>query len=143
MSLLVSGLLVAGVVSAVSFVPPAAGSTPTSAAAGTFESLTPSRLLDTRGGLGGSVLAPGGTLSLLVDGRGGVPASGVAAVVLNLTVTEPTGGGYVTVWGDGTTRPTASNLNFAAGATVSNLVVAFVGATGEWMCTPVRPAPCS
>ena len=70
-------------------------------------------------------------LSLQVGGQGGVPASGVSAVVLNVTVTQPTASGYVTVWGDGTTRPTASNLNFAAGATVSSLVVTPVGATGK------------
>jgi hypothetical protein len=68
---------------------------------------------------------------LQVDGRGGVPASGVSAVVLNVTVTQPTAGGYLTVWGDQTAQPTASNLNFSAGQTVPNLVVAPVGADGR------------
>jgi len=52
-------------------------------------------------------------------------------VVLNVTVTAPTSFGYVTVFGDGTTRPTASNLNFVAGQTVPNLVVAPVGVNGK------------
>ena len=50
-------------------------------------------------------------------------ATGVSAVVLNMTVTNTQQSGYITAWGDGVTRPTASNLNFIAGQTVPNLVV--------------------
>ena len=56
---------------------------------GAFVSLDPSRLLDTRVG-NGAAQAPVsafGTVSLQVTGRGGVPSSGVAAVVVNVTVT--------------------------------------------------------
>jgi hypothetical protein len=103
------------------------------AAAGTLGSLTPYRLLDTRDGTGASqaAVAPGGTVSLQVAGRGGVPASGASAVVLNVTVAEPTGSGYVTVYGDGTTRPLASNLNYVRNQVVPNLVVAPVGSNGK------------
>jgi hypothetical protein len=103
------------------------------AAAGAFGSLAPSRLLDTRSGVGAptGVVAAGGTVALQVTGRGGVPASGVSAVVLNVTVTRPTKPGYITVYGDGTTRPTASNLNFVANQSVPNLVIAPVGANGK------------
>ncbi|MGD9752138.1 MAG: hypothetical protein AB7W59_14195 [Acidimicrobiia bacterium] len=46
------------------------------------------------------------------------------AVVLNVTVTAPTKGGYLTVFPGATaTAPTASNLNFVAGQTIANLVV--------------------
>src|SRR5450631_1003374 len=70
-------------------------------AAGGFTSVAPVRLLDTRGGLGAAqaAVAPAGTVSLQVAGQGGVPASGVAAVVLNVTVAEPTGAGCGTVYG--------------------------------------------
>jgi alpha-tubulin suppressor-like RCC1 family protein len=100
--------------------------------AGAFGSLSPSRLLDTRTGLGAqkSAVAAGGTVRLQVTGRGGVPASDVSAVVLNVTVTQPTRPGYLTVYADGTTRPGVSNLNFVAGQTVPNLVIAGVGADG-------------
>jgi hypothetical protein len=102
-------------------------------AAGAFTSLAPARLLDTRSGLGAPLVAvaPGGTVSLQVTGRGNVPASGVSAVVLNVTVDKPTASGYVTVYGGGMTRPTASNLNYVAGQVVPNLVVAPVGAGGK------------
>src|SRR5450759_2504999 len=99
---------------------------------GGFTSLAPYRLLDTRSGQGAlrGAVAPRGTVSLQVAGCGGVPASGVAAVALNVTVAEPTASGYVTVYGGGMTRPTASNLNYVAGQVVPNLVVAPVGAGG-------------
>ena len=51
--------------------------------------------------------------------------------MLNVTVAAPTSHGYVTAYGDGTTRPTASNLNFIEGQTVPNLVIAPVGANGK------------
>jgi len=62
---------------------------------------------------------------------GGVPATGVSAVVLNVTVTQPTTGSFLTVYPSGTTRPLASSLNFVAAQTVPNLVVAKVGADGK------------
>ena len=98
---------------------------------GTFVSTNPTRLLDTRLNLGGSVIRPGGTLSLQVLGVGPIPADGVSAVMLNVTAVLPTAAGYLTVWPEGGTRPVASNLNFAQGQTVANAVVAQVGADGR------------
>jgi hypothetical protein len=99
-----------------------------------FNSLSPSRILDTRSGTGGfsAPIAAGGTISPAVTGVGGVPASGVSAVVLNVTVTEPTATeGFLTVFPSNAARPLASNLNFVAGQTVPNLVMAKVGADGK------------
>ncbi len=53
------------------------------------------------------------------------------AVVLNVTVTNPTSAGYLTVWPDGNSRPLASDLNFERGQTRANLVVVKVGADGK------------
>ncbi len=102
-------------------------------AGGTFNALGPVRVLDTRIGVGAarSVVAAGRTLSVPVLGVGGVPRSGVSAVVVNVTVTQPAAGGFVTVFPDGVARPTASNLNFVRGETVPNLVVVPVGADGR------------
>jgi hypothetical protein len=102
-------------------------------------SLTPARLLDTRSGLttidgrfaGGGALPAFGSADLTVLGRGGVPASGVGAVILNVTAINATAPGYVTVWPTGNLRPTASNLNFVAGQTIPNLVIAVVGTNGS------------
>jgi outer membrane protein assembly factor BamB len=106
--------------------------TPT--AAGAFGSLAPSRLLDTRSGVGAlkaASIAAGGTVHLQVTGRGGVPVSGVAGVALNVTVTAATRTGFVTVSASGSVRPVVSNLNFVAGQTVANLVIVRVGTGGR------------
>ncbi|MBW3650219.1 MAG: S8 family serine peptidase, partial [Actinobacteria bacterium] len=98
-----------------------------------FSPLSPSRILDTRSGNGAPAakVGPGASVDLQVTGRGGVPTSGVSAVVVNVTVTEPTAGSHLTAWPTGSSRPLASNLNYTAGQTVPNLVVAKVGAGGK------------
>ncbi|MFE7870160.1 fibronectin type III domain-containing protein [Micromonospora humida] len=107
----------------------AGGTVTVTAPGGSLVAVPPARLLDTRAGLG----APAGAtrqVTLTVAGRGGVPATAVAAVALNVTVTAPAGGGFVTAYPGGTARPTASNVNYARGQTVANLVVVPVGADG-------------
>jgi hypothetical protein len=100
---------------------------------GTYYPLPQARLLDTRNGTGARVgpLGPQGTLHLQVAGRGGVPATGVSAVVLNVTVTGPTAASHLTVYPTGVTRPTASSLNFAAGWTGANSVTVSLGTGGQ------------
>lgn len=102
-------------------------------AAGTYYPISPSRLLDTRSGVGApkTPLGPGGVLHLQVLGRGGVPANGAGTAVLNVTVVSPTAGGYLTVYPDGVTRPTASSINFPAGWVGANSVTATVGSDGK------------
>ena len=104
----------------------------------TFSPLAPLRVLDTREGghtsdgrfAGIGLRQPGSRLELTVADRAGVPA-GAVAVVLNVTVTGTAGGGYATVWPcDGAGPPNASNLNFTAGQTVPNLVIAPLSPTG-------------
>jgi FG-GAP-like repeat/FG-GAP repeat len=100
---------------------------------GTTNSLTPARILDTRGSNGGHEypLGPGQTLTLQVAGRGGVPSSDVSAVVLNVTVTDVTASSYLAVWPTGLARPTVSNLNFHAGEAIPNLVEVALGSGGQ------------
>ena len=47
-------------------------------------------------------------------------------MLLNVTVTDTTAPSYLTVWPGGQPQPTASNLNWPAGDTRPNLVVAKV-----------------
>lgn len=123
--------------------PPAAATTtgPAPAAAavtGGYVAVSPARLLDTRttghtvdGQSQGGGPVPGGTTrTVQVTGRGGVPASSVAAVVLNVTAVRATAAAYVTVFPAGETRPNASNLNVVAGDVSPNLVVVKVGGSG-------------
>ncbi|MFI1814961.1 hypothetical protein ACH414_31955 [Streptomyces sp. NPDC020422] len=90
-----------------------------------YEPVTPSRLMDTRSGTGvpKAKVGAGETVTLTVAGQGGVPATDVTAVVLNVTATNPTTSTFVSVYPYGTTRTSASNLNVVAGQTVPNLVV--------------------
>ena len=110
---------------------PGAGLPATSSA---FVPLSAQRLLDTRIGLGrgGTNAVPANSsIDLQVTGHGGVPIDGVAAVVLNVTLTESGAPGYVTAWPTGELRPVASNLNAElAGQTVASLVTVPVGSTG-------------
>ncbi len=99
---------------------------------GTYHSVAPSRLLDTR--TTGALVPAGGTRSVRIEGNTkipGVPASGVTAVVLNLTATATKGSGYLTAYAAGTTRPATSNLNWTGNdATTANQVTVPVGANG-------------
>jgi hypothetical protein len=105
----------------------------TSIATGLYGPLAPVRILDTRNGTGGfsQKVGPGQAISVQVTGVGGVPAAGVAAVVLNVTVTGPSAGSYLTAYPAGSAVPTASNLNFGPGQTVPNLVAVKVGSGGQ------------
>lgn len=100
-----------------------------------FEPLSPARVLDTRSGIGrpGTSAVPAeGVVDLLVGGHGGVPSGDVAAVVLNVTVTDAQGPGYVTVWPTGSPRPVASSVNVEKpGQTIASLVTVPVDATGH------------
>jgi hypothetical protein len=94
---------------------------------GLFNPLPPLRIADTRTGSGqpnaGQTLGAGGVLHVQVDGAGGVPSTGVQAVVLNVTATGPSAASYLTAYPGGANRPLASNLNFTAGQVVPNRVI--------------------
>ncbi|MBI5090121.1 MAG: hypothetical protein HZB15_15005 [Actinobacteria bacterium] len=67
-----------------------------------------------------------------MNGRGGVPALGVSAVIVNLTATEADEPGFVQVYASGTPQPGTSNLNVdRTGGTVSNLAIVPVGEDGQ------------
>ena len=112
-----------------------------------FFAMSPIRTLDTRDGTGGNLarVGEGGSpnvsgayIDLTVAGRTTVPSVGVDSVVMNVTATgwlavsgQPASS-FLTVWPTGpTTPPTASNINFAAGQSIPNLVVCKIGAGGQ------------
>ena len=98
--------------------------TPRAAVAG-FTGSPPARVLDTRLGVGAprAKLGPGQGLTLTVPG---LPA-GTTAVSLNVTVTNPTAAGNLTVYPGGQALPWASNLNYTPGRTIANLVMVPLG----------------
>ena len=88
----------------------------------------PYRLYDTRNDAGP---AGAGTITAVqVAGAGGVPAGAVTAV-LNITALEAGDAGFVTVYPCDAALPVASNLNFAAGDTIPNAVIAKLSSTGS------------
>lgn len=100
-----------------------------------FVPVSPTRILDTRPApenVGGFVgpLTVGYTHTFQVTGVAGVPAN-AAAVVMNMTVDGTTAPSYLTAFPAGATRPLASNLNWAAGVTIPNLVTVKIGAAGK------------
>lgn len=109
----------------------------TASQASQYQAISNYRLLDTRNGTGtGGKIAkvgPEGTVAVTVAGAdgGALPSSGITAVAMNLTVTNPNGAGYLTAYGDGTSLPNASNVNYGKGQTVANAVIVPVGGDGK------------
>ncbi len=94
-----------------------------------YTAVAPSRILDTRRGLGGSIRRPANSaFELVVRGRGGVPVT-ATAVAMNVTAVNPEREGYVTVYPCGVV-PDASNLNVVGGQTRPNLVIVRLSAAG-------------
>ena len=93
---------------------------------------TPSRLLDTRSGLGWSsgAAGPAQHVRLRVAGRGGVP-NDAAAALLTITATGGTAEGFVTAWPCDQPLPLASVLNLRPNLLRSNLaLLALAGSDG-------------
>ena len=98
---------------------------------GRYNPTVPFRLIDTRST---TALGQGATRTVQVTGRSGsggsIPATGVAAVVLNITVTTPTASGYLTVYPTSGTKPNVSTLNFTPGITRANRAIVGLGSGG-------------
>jgi hypothetical protein len=88
-----------------------------------FHPQAPTRIYDSR--LTGGPLQPGETRAIAV------PAN-AAAVAANVTVTDPLGSGYLTVFPCQSTLPVVSNINYVAGQTVANLVQ--IGVSSSTIC---------
>ncbi len=104
-----------------------------SAAASKMMPLSPSRILDTRKGVGApkARMRGGKTLQLQVLGQGGVPASDVDTVVVNLASMRPTEDGWITAWPTGVDKATVANLSYRRGQVVPNLAMCKVGPDGK------------
>ena len=115
-----------------------------------FTPLTPCRIMDTRnpGAASGMILA-GTTRTFFGNstasnypsqggllGTCGIPyITDVAAIVLNVTVTQPAAAGYITVFPADAAQPLASSVNFTAGAVVANnatLKISQASASGQF-----------
>jgi hypothetical protein len=106
------------------------GSNTAPAGAG-FAPAAPFRVFDTRSSQGGpGPLMGGGTLGLDFSS---ILSPAIKSLVLNVTVTDTTTNGFLTVWPGPCPqgRPLASNLNFTPGQTVPNLVTVPMSTDGH------------
>lgn len=81
--------------------------------------------------LGSALVSARTTIALQVSGAGGVPTSGVSAVVMNVTAAGPTSDGFVQVSPSGVAVGDTSNLNPERNRTIANLVVVPLGVGGK------------
>ena len=99
-----------------------------------FFGVTPTRILDTRNGIGGVAGAnrfeAGNDRAIAIRGVAGIP-SNAESVVINITAVGPTGTGYVTAYPSGSSVPDASNLNLQRDQDRPNLAVVRIGADGS------------
>jgi len=113
-----------------------------SGANGQTTTATPARILDTRTTTGGhhAALLNNQSLTLQVEGAGGIPATGVSAIYANITAV-PVGNatGYLTAYPGGTSAPSASAVNFPNGVTAASLVLLPVSAAGTITITNHSP----
>jgi uncharacterized repeat protein (TIGR01451 family) len=89
----------------------------------------PCRLVDTRGlagPLGAPALQPGAQRTFVLAGTCGIPAS-AKALSLNVTITQPTAAGDLRIFPAGLAAPLASIINFSAGQTRANNLIATLG----------------
>lgn len=101
---------------------------------GLFVAVSPSRVLDTRSGLGvpAGAVAIQGSIDVTLTGVGGVPAFGASAALISVTAVDVTRAGFVTVYPTGSPLTVVSSLNAdIAGQTTPNLVSAKFGTAGK------------
>jgi len=100
-------------------------------AAGDWMAVAPVRLYDTRTAPRRLPLGPGATGECRVTGVGGVPATGVTSVTLNVTALGGSDVSHLTVWPLGAARPEVANVAVPKGAAASALVTVNPGRGGR------------
>ena len=115
---------------------------PVPAQTASFYSVTPCRLLDTRGAAGpwgGPALAALTDRAFTAAGRCGIPAT-ARALSVNATVTSATAPGYIELHAGGTGTPPVSTLNYRAGQTRANNSVVLIGPAGDFRIASGQPS---
>jgi alpha-tubulin suppressor-like RCC1 family protein len=100
---------------------------------GSYGLATIKRLLDTR--TGRPLAAMGSTSLSVVGGSTGVPAQGVTAVQVTITVVNPTAAGNISAGADGAVTLSTSRVNFAPGQVVANNALLPVSSDGRIQLT--------
>jgi len=98
-------------------------------AAGDLFLVTPCRLFDTRRPEDGPALISNVPVLLEIDGGCGIPAT-ARALALNVTVFQPTGAGYLTLYPGDSAIPVISTVNFTAGLVRTNNAIVALALDG-------------
>lgn len=107
-----------------------------------FFSVSPCRLIDTRGASGpsgGPALVPGLDRAFPAAGQCGIP-TGALAISANVTVTQTAASGFVVLFEGGTPAPYASMLNYGAGQSRANNAILPLGSAGDIVVHCTQPA---
>jgi uncharacterized repeat protein (TIGR01451 family) len=102
--------------------------------AGSYHTVTPCRLVDTRlaaGAYGGPALDANVSRTFDVDGGACLVPATATAVFLNVTIVGPSATGNLRIFPTGTPLPTVSALNYTAGQTRGNNGIFKLDAAGQ------------
>lgn len=104
-----------------------------------LRAMPPSRVLDTREGIGADVapVGPDNEVQLVMAGRNGIP-EGATAVVLNVAATNVDERSFISVYPYGEDHPGTANLNLEPGRTIANLVICRLGNEGSLTISNLR-----
>ena len=103
----------------------------TTGAEGKTTTINPTRIFDTRNGIGTTkaLMNAGQARTVQVAGAFGIP-SNATAVYLNVTSVNASAWGWLAVWPTGLPMPTSSNVNFPGGSIVPNMAIVQLGTNG-------------
>jgi len=98
-----------------------------------FHTINPTRLVDTRSGIGGStsLVAANGTYTLNSTTTQHVTMATTPTIAAMVTITGPTAGGNATVYPTSVGKPATSNINWGTGDTLANLTLTPTDTSGS------------
>jgi hypothetical protein len=108
----------------------AAGGTPPSGTS-TLTAVTPTRLVDTRTGVGGYRRVGAGRQVVIQVTNGVAVPNGATAAVFSIAAVNPSGPGYITAYPCSSGLPDTSTLNYVGGQTVANNTIAALSGAGQ------------
>jgi hypothetical protein len=97
-----------------------------------FETLAPTRIVDSRSGLGGVQSPIGANATRTYTAPSSVVGDTTWFLVANATAIAPTAATYMTISETGTTRPNVSNLNVAQSEVAANAAVVPLSAENQF-----------
>lgn len=102
-----------------------------SSPAGYYHPLPATRIFDSRPAGGSRGIGPVSTTGVQVLNTGGIPATGVTAVAMNVTVLDETADGIMDIYPHQAPMPSFSDINYTAGKILANFKIVAPGPDGQ------------